>query len=601
MSPPRKSTILLLQGLLLLVAGCEGGGGGGGDGTRVEPPPQLSTGTLAGGPFAGVRYATETQHGETDEDGQYRYVAGETITFSVGDILLGSAEAADTITPFDLAGGGAPVSRKEILLETQKMASGERATTLEIAANLAVFLQSVDADGDLDNGVQVPSRLHEIARGMELDFSVDCARFRSGFEFRRLMGDGRNAGLWGGERAIRRTAYALDDLYRRLGITPEIIEATLIRTDVSDDGTVDSVRFRSFDDDGNVTRTENDNDGDGAIDEYWADTYDLRGNVIVYERDDSRVGSPRETNAFDGSGNLVRYEMRIVDSVTNLIEWEYDAYANPTAEIRSGDRKPVTWSYAYAPDNSVQSIGAFDPGGSLIFRYEYSHDDSGYSERYTHPAGHGWDASYSIETRYNELGDIVVFEEDGGDDGIVDTRGRYTYAAEGYSEVYEKYGVSGETVVRVFTQYDPDGRLVKLERDEPVNGVADGVIDYRIQNEYDSAGRKVLQKTDRDGDGPNGPVTNLWVYDDAANIVEASFDAAGDGVIDSRTISSYDDDGFLVLVEEDRNNDGVADAKTSYAHTKAVTGRWAAYFPAPRYCYRCEGVLPSLDQEIHLR
>src|SRR5579863_10350120 len=52
----------------------------------------VRTGVLAG-PIIGIKYETATGSGVTNEKGEFKYRAGETVTFSVGGVVLGSTRA----------------------------------------------------------------------------------------------------------------------------------------------------------------------------------------------------------------------------------------------------------------------------------------------------------------------------------------------------------------------------------------------------------------------------------------------------------------------------------------------------------------------------
>jgi hypothetical protein len=51
------------------------------------------TGVFAG-PVCGLKYQTPTTTGFTNERGEFRYRAGEAVTFLVGGLVLGTVEAA---------------------------------------------------------------------------------------------------------------------------------------------------------------------------------------------------------------------------------------------------------------------------------------------------------------------------------------------------------------------------------------------------------------------------------------------------------------------------------------------------------------------------
>ena len=95
----------------------------------------------------------------------------------------------------------------------------------------AVFLQSLDEDGNYANGIQVPDRIHELAAGISINFGQKYEVFPEDFQFRKLIAAGRNEGIWGGTRAIRHPLYALDTLYQGLGLSSEIDARTMISID----------------------------------------------------------------------------------------------------------------------------------------------------------------------------------------------------------------------------------------------------------------------------------------------------------------------------------------------------------------------------------
>ena len=120
-------------------------------------PPEEPIGTLQGvfidSPVSGLRYETETHSGYTDENGKFDYEEGETVTFYVGDIKLGTAIATGEVSPIDIA-------------------STENATieTLEVQ-NIAAFLQTLDLDGDPSNGIVINDEVSDAISLSEIDFT----------------------------------------------------------------------------------------------------------------------------------------------------------------------------------------------------------------------------------------------------------------------------------------------------------------------------------------------------------------------------------------------------------------------------------------------
>jgi len=131
------------------LAACGGGGGNGSDTIPTAPAPL--SGVFVDSAVSGFRYATTTNNGSTDQDGTFMYAAGESITFSIGDIDFPAVAAASLLSPFDLA--------------------GTTDTSDTALVNMARLLQTLDTDGDVDNGITIGEDAHTFATGMTLDFA----------------------------------------------------------------------------------------------------------------------------------------------------------------------------------------------------------------------------------------------------------------------------------------------------------------------------------------------------------------------------------------------------------------------------------------------
>jgi len=67
----------------------------------------INDGRLVDGPVQGVRYESGSLSGVTGNDGEFQYEEGNTIRFSIGDIVLGeTVKARAFMTPLDLVPGG---------------------------------------------------------------------------------------------------------------------------------------------------------------------------------------------------------------------------------------------------------------------------------------------------------------------------------------------------------------------------------------------------------------------------------------------------------------------------------------------------------------
>ena len=108
----------------ILVSSCNGGGGG------ANLSPATFTGVFLDSPVEGMTYQSGSNApGTTDANGTFVYTPGEMLTFSVGGVEVGTLpNGAAVITPFFFRGAW---------------------------LNIARFLQTLDADGDPTNGIDI--------------------------------------------------------------------------------------------------------------------------------------------------------------------------------------------------------------------------------------------------------------------------------------------------------------------------------------------------------------------------------------------------------------------------------------------------------------
>ena len=138
---------LLVSGGLVFAAcgsGNEGGGGGSAGSVASQPAAALLAGQFLDSATQGLAYETDSQSGvETDANGQFLYRSGETIQFRLGGLLLGTTTAKPVITPMDLVSGG-HVNHQEVV-------------------NLTRFLQTLDDDGNPENGITISAQTQQLA------------------------------------------------------------------------------------------------------------------------------------------------------------------------------------------------------------------------------------------------------------------------------------------------------------------------------------------------------------------------------------------------------------------------------------------------------
>lgn len=156
--------LLLTITLSILLTACGGGEGGkSGNSTNNNPPAAtVSQGVLIDSAVEGVRFETPTQSGLTTGTGTFLYNPGEVVKFYIGDILLGSAPGAGMLTPIDLVPGAQNETNPRVI-------------------NLLRFIQSLDSDATLTNGIQVSVATRTALKGQVLDFTLANAAFKTAF------------------------------------------------------------------------------------------------------------------------------------------------------------------------------------------------------------------------------------------------------------------------------------------------------------------------------------------------------------------------------------------------------------------------------------
>jgi para-nitrobenzyl esterase len=153
----RRAGWLLAANLTLLVTvGC-------GSGDDPAPGAPMLTGTFVDSPVAGLN-VTGTGSGAslTNALGQYSYTAGETLSFSIGNLALGSASGAALLTPLSITGGAAAATDARV-------------------HNKLILLQTLDADGDLNNGIQITDGIRAVvsAQAAAINFDQPTTAFRT--------------------------------------------------------------------------------------------------------------------------------------------------------------------------------------------------------------------------------------------------------------------------------------------------------------------------------------------------------------------------------------------------------------------------------------
>ena len=132
-----------------------------------------NTGVFIDAAVSGINYATESLSGVTNAQGEYSFLTGETVTFSIGDIDFPTVTAKEVVTPLDLAN---TTNINDITV-----------------VNIARLLISLDTDNNPDNGISLGPDAHAAATGMSLLLSSET--FETDINVINLVSNGGGSGI----------------------------------------------------------------------------------------------------------------------------------------------------------------------------------------------------------------------------------------------------------------------------------------------------------------------------------------------------------------------------------------------------------------------
>ena len=141
-----KINNLIISSFLFIITSCGGGGGG-------DSSSSALTGTFVDSPVINIGYRTATQNGNTNSRGEFRYLAGERVTFFIGDLEFPAVLGDSVITPLDMAGTDNPFEPMVI--------------------NIIRLLQTLDKDSDPSNGITITDMAKTNAIAIDFDLSID--------------------------------------------------------------------------------------------------------------------------------------------------------------------------------------------------------------------------------------------------------------------------------------------------------------------------------------------------------------------------------------------------------------------------------------------
>ncbi|HSI04886.1 MAG TPA: hypothetical protein VLC93_10430 [Myxococcota bacterium] len=549
--------------LLCLAAACGGTveGNPGNSAAPIEAAPKTArpalSGVLAGG-AAGLHFRTQMLEGLTDASGTFIYYEGETVSFHLGDIVLGSAPAAPNLDLFQIAGGVAPTTERDLIaavLDTDTVDGFDR------AANAAMLLLAFDRDDDGTNGIELGGLdLALTGKALELDrehgtFVDDLGAYAQ-----------RAAMTWNAIEPADAIAY----IYASIGVRIAAhARRVTFRDDNLADATYDIVTTIAYDEDGRVSSSSELVTNPSLPDTQTVYVRDQRGretrretvstfdpslaqpaSTFVVQTNRDLCGQPLLSSETNLQGAALRYsrtDERSRDPVGRVMESE-------TVTDRNGDA---------TPDEEQHRTFAYD---RVTVRYNetFSSDLAG---RYL--------ATSLLEFGADGLVALRHDTNDANSDGVVDTDYQVEYQRDARGLVARTIELSrtaaGAQPSRTTTTYlrDPDGRVLSGTT------TFDGPQTYVQQHFYDAAHRSLgfVATQDNDGDGVAEYRHVVEIQRDAeGNVVSRETRAStralapGTETITSRYLFTQTFEGGVPVRQENRddlNGDGAFESQRS--------------------------------------
>ncbi len=519
--------------------------------------------TSSGG-VAGLNYSTATQSGVTDSSGTFEYKAGETITFSLGDTIIGEAATAKAdMTPFDLVPGAVLYTSYNQLVHVLDRLG--KNTPPRIAFNkfnnILTFLQALDEDKNPDNGIYINSGMATLFNDIQIDFAVDWDDFKHGDRDVSMLSVRAHQAVSQGilsNAFIPGWGVALDQYYAMQSISHNLATISTRSYDDDADGNPNYSYTYTYDDRGNrLTETyiDLDDPSNNKIETY---TYDANGNRLTKSRDYDATNEPGVnrswTYTYDTNGNQLTESYIDLDFPIddNIKTYTYDANGNRLSESRdydatnnpginntrvfthdiNGNTLSMTYtSTDYTDDNSINIYTYDSNGNELTSSNDFNAtNDPGinYSKTKTYDANGNELTIAGIDANNTSKDFLYTFTYDANDnvltflvddnatldpgDNQTDT---YTYDANSNKLTHNYIDLDDINSTESQTySYDENGNLLTQAIDQ--DSTSDPGVNWSKTHTYDTNGAR-LTTTYINVDNTNRNYSSTYTYDTNGN------------------------------------------------------------------------------------
>ncbi|MGI1679634.1 MAG: hypothetical protein K6L75_12915 [Cellvibrionaceae bacterium] len=607
--------------VLVSISACNDSDSKKGNQPRADRPPEA--GSLMGGDAQGVRYKTETQSGLTDGSGTFYYRRGESVTFSVGGIELGTAEGAEDISLFDFFNMEAPSTERALRKEFENT----EVTDFDRVINIGLLLTFLDKDNDTSNGLDLTG-WDEVL--VDEQYSFENNFYSREYDFYEYLENKYDFDSSTNRRAT------IDYIYNNLNILIPVQAEIMFSS--GEDGNFNFVRKYFVDDLGRITGYEEDSNGDGNFDYYTNESLDNKNFVTTSETkwdfDRDGIFEKRDLNF---------YEYDISGNVINSISEHY---------FSDGSSRRSEITYSYFSDNKVATSYSsvdYNNDGFLeeIYESNYSNDEKllSKSEKSDSDQDGVYDyfleyvASYDVEgnqlnsketvtqlppretlyiinsteSSYDSYGNLLSYvetEEDRDGNVILVEEIIASYNSDGNQLEYLIKGDSNrdgerDYIYSVVTTYDQVGN--KLSETKMIDSNYDGEFDRseQVLATYDVNGNVLTHKyqVDYDLDGIYQFILEeIKTFDSNSNqlsfVGRADYD--GDGVYESivENFKTYDSQSRVLIEINKEDNDGDGSPDRIEENTKSYDSKGRTLVQTERLDWDGNGIFDRTDKTV---
>ena len=521
-----------------MLAAC---GGGGGSSSSLS----LQTGILLDSPVSGIQFTTPSQSGVTNTQGEFIYMPGESVTFSLGGLTLGEVNGQQQVTIFELAGVSVLPSSMEDIYEI----SGEEAEhrPFHTAINIGVLLQSLDADGVVENGIEIESQVAELFAADTLWLSQPYTRFQTSHRLRQILRQASSDNILTSRNLVSAGA-AFAHMLDQIENQSVIYLARTIETDSDGITGAERIFSQTVSTTGRINSTSHDSNGDGNPNSLVDYIYDSAGNPITVSADNDADGTYDSVTSFTYSafGEMLRKEIISASNTTTYLQVQtYDDQGLLVRQetTQNGNLRVLRWGS--------------DGAGTRTYA-EYDNDGDGSWDRrdnLTYDSNDRWvdryvdlDLDGSTDQRwqrtYNALGKLTMSSKDTNNDGSVDELEAW--------------------------RYNSNGQPLEFTRSFPNDNSANS---FRTTYSYDAQNNYVGQNTYINETLSNSFQRSITTTQDGGEIQTDTWDNNADNVFERRRTRTYDVEGKLITRVEENQLDTNSPTSTTYQHTYDNLGR----------------------------